>query len=125
MACFQLDQMSVGQIGLVSCFPASPEDQAMKRVLPLVAVLLLAPPEFSSDFRFAGVARGQEPVEAFLAKHCVRCHGPEKKKGELRIDKLSRDFNTGADTQHWAEVIERINSGEMPPKNEPKPTQDE
>lgn len=97
----------------------------MKRILPLVAALLFAPPVFNSDFRFAGFVRGQEPVEAFLAKHCIRCHGPEKKKGELRIDKLSRDFNSGVDTQRWAEVIERINSGEMPPKDELKPTQDE
>src|SRR3984885_3586401 len=97
----------------------------MKRILPLVAALLFVPPEFSSDFRFAGFVRGGEPLEAFLAKHCLRCHGPEKKKGELRIDQLSRDFNSGVDTQRWAEVIERINSGEMPPKNELTPTQDE
>ncbi len=67
----------------------------MKRILPLVAVLLFAPPEFTTDFRFAGLVRGGEPVEAFLEKHCVRCHGPEKKKGDLRIDQLSRDFKLG------------------------------
>ncbi|MFM8274462.1 MAG: DUF1587 domain-containing protein, partial [Gemmata sp.] len=73
----------------------------------------------------AGVVRGAEPYEAFLQKHCVRCHGPEKKKGELRLDQLSRDFKAGADAQRWAEVVEKINSGEMPPKQEPKPTRDE
>jgi len=74
---------------------------------------------------WAGVGRGAEPYEAFLEKHCVRCHGPEKKKGELRIDQLSRDFKSGADTQHWAEVIEQVNAGAMPPKKEPQPTQAE
>ena len=74
---------------------------------------------------FAGTGRGAEPFEAFLEKHCVRCHGPEKKKGELRIDQLSRDFKSGVDTHRWAEVIERINAGAMPPKNEKRPTQDE
>lgn len=97
----------------------------MKRILPFVAALLFASPEFTSDFRFAGVVRGGEPVEAFLQKHCVRCHGPEKKKGELRIDQLSRDFKSGVDTNRWAEVIEKVNAGEMPPKNELRPTQDE
>jgi hypothetical protein len=48
-----------------------------------------------------------------------------KKKGELRIDRLSRDFKVGMDTQHWAEVIEQVNSGAMPPKKEAQPTQDE
>ena len=72
-----------------------------------------------------GTIRGTEPFEAFLEKHCVRCHGPEKKKGELRIDQLSRDFKSGVDTHRWAEVIEQINSGAMPPKKEKRPTQDE
>ena len=67
----------------------------------------------------------QEPFESFLEKHCNRCHGPEKVKGELRIDKLSRDFKSSADSHRWAEVIERVNAGDMPPKKEPRPTQDE
>ena len=97
----------------------------MKRILPLVAALLFAPPEFARDFRFAGFVCAGEPPEAFLVKHCVRCHGPEKKKGNLRIDQLSRDFRSGVDTHRWAEVIEKVNAGEMPPKDELKPTQDE
>jgi len=74
-----------------------------------------------------GTARAAEPFEAFIEKHCVRCHGPEKEKGDLRFDKLSRDFKLGADTHHWAEAMEQVNSGEMPPKKdkEPKPTQAE
>lgn len=66
-----------------------------------------------------------EPFEAFLTKHCVRCHGPEKVERDLRIDRLSRDFKTGTDGHLWAEIVERINSGEMPPEDEPQPTVDE
>ena len=68
-----------------------------------------------------------EPYESFIEKHCARCHGPEKEKGDLRFDKLSRDFKLGADTHHWAEAMEQVNSGEMPPKKdkEPRPTQAE
>jgi len=69
--------------------------------------------------------RSAEPFEAFLEKHCIRCHGPQKEKGDLRIDQLSRDFKLGADTHHWAEVMEQVNSGEMPPKQEQKPSQAE
>ena len=82
---------------------------------PILLALLIAPPN----------VRAAEPYEAFLGKHCVRCHGAEKMKGELRVDRLSRDFKAGTDAQRWAEVVEKINGGEMPPKNEPKPTQDE
>jgi len=73
----------------------------------------------------AGVVRAAEPYDAFLEKHCISCHGPEKEKGDLRIDRLSRDFKVGADTHHWAEMIEQVNSGEMPPKKEKQPTQAE
>jgi mono/diheme cytochrome c family protein len=72
-----------------------------------------------------GPVRAAEPFEAFLEKHCIRCHGPEKEKGDLRLDTLSRDFKLGADSHHWAEVIENVNSGEMPPKKEKRPTQAE
>ncbi len=66
-----------------------------------------------------------EPFEAFLKKHCVRCHGPQKEKGDIRIDRLSRDFKAGLDAHHWAEALDKVNSGEMPPEDEPQPTQDE
>ena len=73
----------------------------------------------------ASAVRAAEPFEEFLEKHCIRCHGPEKEKGDLRIDRLSRDFKLGADSHQWAEAIEKVNSGEMPPKKEKKPTQEE
>jgi hypothetical protein len=73
----------------------------------------------------AGVVRGAEPFEAFLQKHCVRCHGPLKEKGHVRFDRLSRDFTSGVDTHHWAEALEKVNSGEMPPETEPQPKQAE
>ena len=90
-----------------------PRPTFLSCLLPAVSVLL------------AGVSTAAEPVDAFLEKHCIRCHGPEKEKGDLRIDKLSRDFKTGADTHHWAELLEQVNSGEMPPKKEKRPTQEE
>lgn len=77
------------------------------------------------SFVLTGAVRGAEPFEAFLETHCLSCHGPEKEKGDLRIDELSRDFALGEDTHHWAEVIEQVNSGEMPPKKEKRPTQEE
>ncbi len=70
-------------------------------------------------------AKAGEPFEAFLTQHCLRCHGPDAEEGGLRVDQLSRDFKSGADSHLWAEVIGRINAGEMPPEDETQPTQDE
>jgi hypothetical protein len=66
-----------------------------------------------------------EPIELFLEKHCLRCHSEKKEESDVRLDQLSRDFKSGKDSHRWAEVLEKINSGEMPPKEEARPTQEE
>ena len=73
----------------------------------------------------AGAAHAAEPYEAFLTKYCIHCHGSDNQESELRIDTLSRDFELGGEAHRWAEVIERVNAGDMPPEGEPQPTQDE
>ena len=65
-------------------------------------------------------AAGFDPkVRAYIETHCAKCHDAEVQKGEFRIDTLSA--NVGFEnTPQWIEVMERINSGEMPPKKEKK-----
>jgi hypothetical protein len=69
----------------------------------------------------ADVSVGADPSfekdrQPWLQSHCIRCHGVEKQEGEFRIDTLSPEVGV-KDTPHWAEIIERITSGEMPPKD--------
>ena len=82
-----------------------------------ISILLLA--------AIVGFSHAAETFEGFLQKHCIACHGPKKTKGDLRLDQLSRDFKSGVDGQVWAEVLEKINAGEMPPEDEAQPTADE
>jgi hypothetical protein len=56
-----------------------------------------------------------------LVSHCVPCHGGDKPKGKLRLDNLTPDFADDAAREHWADVIERLKAGEMPPKGKPRP----
>ena len=64
-------------------------------------------------------------VGSYFAKHCIACHGEKKQEGEFRIDNLSKEVGV-KDTALWAEVRERISSGEMPPEDvENPPTADE
>jgi hypothetical protein len=80
---------------------------------------------FVACLGFGRAVHAAEPFEAFLEKHCIRCHGPQKEEGDIRIDQLARDFKSGLDSHHWAEAIEKVNSGAMPPEKEPQPTQAE
>ena len=76
----------------------------------------------------SGATHAAEPpldpgVQAFFQTYCLRCHDDKQKKGDFRLDTLSRDFANMAVAQRWGEVMFRMNTGEMPPKKElqPKP----
>ena len=59
-------------------------------------------------------------ADRFFKAHCIRCHGEEKQEGDFRIDTLSPKVGF-EDTPQWVEIMERINSGEMPPEDVPNP----
>ncbi|HEX3133916.1 MAG TPA: DUF1592 domain-containing protein [Planctomycetota bacterium] len=67
----------------------------------------------------------ERTVKPFLAAHCTDCHGEKKQKGDFRIDTLARDFVNPAVAGHWAEMMDRMNSGDMPPKKEARPKPEE
>ncbi len=72
----------------------------------------------------AGVSAAATP-DAFLERHCLRCHNAQVQEGQFRIDTLARDFAALSATAKWAEAMTRINAGEMPPEEETRPTADE
>ena len=83
----------------------------MNAALLMLALLPKADssPEFARD------------VKPFLVKHCYSCHDAKKAKAGFRVDELGTDFLSGKTADNWHEVINQINSGEMPPKKEPRP----
>ena len=64
-------------------------------------------------------------VQPFISEHCIRCHGEKKQKGNFRLDTLPRDFAAPLAASNWADALERISSGEMPPEDEPRPKSEE
>lgn len=54
--------------------------------------------------------------EAFFKQHCVKCHGAEKQKGDLRLDRVPTD------PKIWYEIADRMELGEMPPEDEAQPS---
>ena len=52
----------------------------------------------------------------FIAAHCVDCHDADSARAGFRIDLLTDDFLAGNNAGLWKEVMDKINSGEMPPK---------
>ncbi len=100
---------------------AGPDPKPQGTTLMFVRTLMI----IAACLGVGSAVQAAEPFEAFLEKHCIRCHGPQKEAGDIRIDRLSRDFKAGRDSHHWAEALDKVNSGEMPPKKEPQPAQKE
>ncbi len=96
----------------------------MYRVAPLWLLSLMLP--LAADLRgFAADANFNADVQPYFKAYCIDCHGPDEQEGDFRIDSLSQQVGL-EDTPHWAEVRERISSGEMPPKDLPQsPSADE
>ncbi len=60
-------------------------------------------------------------IRPFFAQHCQRCHGEKLAESDLRVDVLKPDFGDNQSLGHWVEILDRINLGEMPPEDEPRP----
>ena len=70
----------------------------------------------------ADAAGFRDIATPFLKQHCVRCHGPLKKEGEFHIEQqLKNDFLDPDAKGKWGEVVNVLNSHEMPPEKEPQP----
>ena len=64
-------------------------------------------------------------VQTFLVKHCTVCHGAEKPKAKLRVDDLIGKQFDAADHKRWQNILEMVDLGEMPPPQQPQPTEHE
>ena len=56
-------------------------------------------------------------VRPILSQACFGCHGETKQEADLRLDRLDPDLVTGPDAETWHDVLNRLNLGEMPPKD--------
>ncbi|MCB9887721.1 MAG: DUF1592 domain-containing protein [Planctomycetes bacterium] len=104
-------------------------------VAPLAAALLAlvcpvgaqapgdAPPAASA----ATEATNRDPtdfatkVQPLLQRYCYRCHGPDKQKGDVRLDTLDPGLAGRADAEGWRAALDMINGAEMPPEDEDQP----
>ena len=66
-----------------------------------------------------------EILSGFLHEHCTRCHGPKEQNGETRLDTLEFKIANNDTALHWQEVLDALNLGEMPPEDEPAPTEEQ
>ncbi|MFT5121843.1 MAG: hypothetical protein ACI97B_000468 [Verrucomicrobiales bacterium] len=66
-------------------------------------------------------AASDASIAHFFDQHCVKCHGPDKQKGEIRLDTLGAPSMEGEAGEVWGTVLDMITSGDMPPPKAPQP----
>lgn len=86
----------------------------------IAAVVLLAAPAVSAQ-QGGGRPYLEAIAQPFFVAHCVRCHGAEKQKGDITLHDLEAGPAGGGDVARWELVLDMLQSGEMPPEDEPQP----
>lgn len=90
----------------------------VRHLVLFLAVTIFTGLLFSSTVHAAGA---DPKLAAFFDRHCVKCHGPEKQKGDLRLDTLALPSADKQSLEIWRKVVSSIDTGDMPPKKEPRP----
>lgn len=72
----------------------------------------------------------EKKVRPLLHAHCIKCHGPDKQRGGLRLDARTAMLTGGESgaaiipgRADDSLVLQKLLSGDMPPKNEPRLTE--
>jgi len=70
-------------------------------------------------------ANSTNDVVAFVQQYCVKCHGAKNPKGKLALHRVGQEFDAAAQIEIWKKVLDKLQSGEMPPEEaaQPGPTQ--
>lgn len=94
-----------------------------KMILPIACVLsfalwMYATPKSQRASAETPDNANQNAVHALIKAHCVNCHGPDKQKGEIRLDTLGPAVDE-ATAELWERIQYAVEDGVMPPKTEP------
>jgi len=78
-------------------------------ILPILFVSVL----------FPTAIRAQAPknIQGILAQNCLECHGEGADKGLLRLDTLKFDLAKPETFRNWVRIYDRVEKGEMPPRD--------
>ncbi|MFO0797850.1 MAG: DUF1592 domain-containing protein [Gemmataceae bacterium] len=97
----------------------------MGRLLPLVAVALVAVVAGTPSAQPPAAAPDFDTVRPLLKTYCLNCHSADKKKGSLDLERFATPADIRKEVKVWEQVAEQVEAGEMPPAGRPQPTADE
>jgi mono/diheme cytochrome c family protein len=100
------------------CQISKPVQETFAIAAFLLAAALPGRPAFTAEMTVKPTVTASTPP--LLAKHCAACHNADDANGGFRIDTLPAAIDTVDTADRWQKVLGVLNSGEMPPKDEPQ-----
>lgn len=103
-----------------------------KKLMVLVLWILVISGAWIWQIIFSGPVMGEDlksqqrfekSVKPIIAKYCLECHSTKSKKGSLDLERFATISDVRKDVKPWQNLIEQIETGEMPPKEKPQPTE--
>lgn len=88
---------------------------AFRLLVVLLCLALPVPGQAGSPAVMPAAHRG------LLEEHCLRCHGAREPEGNFRMDDLPLEIADVRTAERWQKVLDALNAGEMPPRDEPQP----
>lgn len=85
----------------------------------LIAGLIKLSAESGSTKPFPSTA------QTFFKENCTTCHGKRKQEGNVSLHDLSPEFASATGSQKWLSILDKLETGEMPPRDEPQPAAQE
>jgi hypothetical protein len=85
-----------------------------KVVLPACAALLLAQGPSKPTF--------DHSVRPMLTKSCLACHNDRLQSGSVNLTPFVNPATVLGNREDWEKVVQKVRSGEMPPKGLPRPS---
>ena len=62
-----------------------------------------------------------DAIYNFSQKYCSRCHDDKKQKGDFNFEHVDFGFSTHDSIYHWQDILDVLNTGEMPPEDVKQP----
>lgn len=85
-----------------------------RHLFAIAALLAFAP-------AWCGASQAVPQAEAFTEKYCANCHNDVDKEGGLDLTSLPQASADPATSLTWVKVHDRLQAGEMPPKEKKRP----
>ena len=86
----------------------------------LSMTLLLSPASNATAPNSDSRAQFDSLLKPLFAQHCIKCHGGEKTKGKVNLREITTSAHLRANPKLLKELIEAVDSYDMPPEDEPE-----